>query len=102
MSILKRGKRTAAVHFPEEYLTHVGSHGTLATIMISLCTLLHGHGILILAKIMARSWKDLGKASKELPMDFGKGYHGFEHWEGIEYGDETALLSPTHCSRKLR
>ena len=40
-------------------------------IMVSLCTILHGHGIL--AKIMARSWQDLGKASKELAMDFGKG-----------------------------
>ena len=40
-------------------------------IMVSLCTILHGHGIL--AKIMARSWQDLGKASKELAMDLGKG-----------------------------
>ena len=39
-------------------------------IMVSLCTILHGHGIL--AKIMARSWQDLGKASKELAMDLGK------------------------------
>ena len=35
-----------------------------------LCTILHGHGIL--AKIMARSWQDLGKATKELSMDLGK------------------------------
>ena len=40
-------------------------------IMVSLCTILHGHGIL--AKIMARSWQDLGKASKEVAMDLGKG-----------------------------
>ena len=40
-------------------------------IMVSLCTILHGHGIL--AKIMTRSWQDLGKASKELAMDLGKG-----------------------------
>ena len=39
-------------------------------IMVSLCTILHGHGIL--AKIMARSWQDLGKATKELAMDLGK------------------------------
>ena len=35
-------------------------------IMVSLCTILHGHGIL--AKIMARSWQ----ATKELAMDLGK------------------------------
>ena len=45
--------------------------GILAKIMVSLCTILHGHGIL--AKIMARSWQDLGKASKELAMVLGKG-----------------------------
>ena len=39
-------------------------------IMVSLFTILHGHGIL--AKIMARSWQDLGKATKELAMDLGK------------------------------
>ena len=39
-------------------------------IMVSLCTILHGHGIL--AKIMARSWQDLGKATKEVAMDLGK------------------------------
>ena len=37
-----------------------------------------------------------------LAMDLVKGYQGLEHWEGIEYGDETALPTPTHCSRKLR
>ena len=40
-------------------------------ILVSLCTILHGHGIL--AEIMARSWQYLGKASKELAMDLGKG-----------------------------
>ena len=39
--------------------------------MVSLCTILHGHGTL--GKIMTRSWRDLGKASKELAMDLGKG-----------------------------
>ena len=38
--------------------------------MISLGMILHGHGIL--AKIMVRTWQDLGKASKELAMDLGK------------------------------
>ena len=31
------------------------NHGIVAKIMVSLCTILHGHGIL--AKIMARSWQ---------------------------------------------
>ena len=40
-------------------------------IMVSLCTILHGHGIF--AKIMARSWQqDLGNASKEIAMNLGK------------------------------
>ena len=35
-------------------------------IMVSLSTILHGHGIL--AMVMTRSWQDLGKDNKELAM----------------------------------
>ena len=44
---------------------------TLTKIMVSLFTILHGHGIL--AKILLWSWQDFGKARKELAMDLGKG-----------------------------
>ena len=49
---------------------NIVNYGILAKIVVSHCTILHGHGIL--AKIVARSWQDLGKATKELAMDLGK------------------------------
>ena len=55
------------------------SLGILAKIMVSLCTILHGHGIF--AKTMARSWQDLGNAKKGTCHGSGQGYHGFEHWD---------------------
>ena len=44
------------------------SLGILAKIMVSLYTILHGHGILA----MPRTWQDRGKASKEVAMDLDK------------------------------
>ena len=44
-------------------------------IMVSLCTILHGHGIL--AKIMARSWQGYQGTCH----GSWQGCHGFEHWE---------------------
>ena len=43
-------------------------------IMVSLCTILHGHGIL--AKIMARSWQGYQGTCH----GSWQGCYGFEHW----------------------
>ena len=50
------------------------NHGILVKIMVSLCTILHGHGVL--AKIMARSWQGYQGTSD----GFWQGCHGFEQW----------------------
>ena len=45
-------------------------HGILLKIMISLCTILHGHGVL--ANIMARSWQYLARLARALSLILGR------------------------------
>ena len=60
-------------------------------IMVSLCTILHGHGIL--AKIMARSWQGYQGTCH----GSWQGCHGFEHWVGHE--NETRWQLPNLAHR---
>ena len=60
----------------------------LAKIMVSLRTILHGHGILV--KIMARSWQGLqGTCHGSWQV-----YHGFEHWVYRDFEGDSFRFKP--------
>ena len=82
--LLAPGTRPTKHPLTARALPCVRSHGTLAMIMdnlgifakiiVSLCTILNGHGIF--AKIMARSWQ----GQQGTYHGSWQAYHGFEHW----------------------